>query len=76
MEAIQQKIELSEQLEQWQMDMQTLLDEHVRSKLAPAAPLSPANGSDTGGDVVAPARKKRTNSGSKKRFGIFWYFKF
>lgn len=69
MEAIQQKIELSEQLEQWQMDMQTLLDEHVRSKLAPMGPSSPANGEAS--DVVAPARKKRTSSGSKKRFGIF-----
>ncbi|OXU24729.1 hypothetical protein TSAR_000090 [Trichomalopsis sarcophagae] len=70
MEAIQQKIELSEQLEQWQMDMQTLLDEHVRSKLAPVQHASPANSEGADG-VVAPARKKRTTTSSKKRFGIF-----
>ncbi|XP_014211805.1 bicaudal D-related protein homolog [Copidosoma floridanum] len=71
MEAIQQKIELSEQLEQWQMDMQTLLDEHVRSKLAPVNPPSTNSGACNGDEVVAPARKKRMSTGSKKRFGIF-----
>lgn len=68
MEAIQQKIELSQQLEQWQMDMQALLDEHVRSKLTPGA-LSSPNGDGT--EIVAPARKKRSSSTSKKRFGLF-----
>lgn len=68
MEAIQQKIELSQQLEQWQMDMQALLDEHVRSKLTPGA-LSSSNGD--GSEIVAPARKKRNSSTSKKRFGLF-----
>lgn len=33
MEAIQQKVELSQQLEQWQVDMQSLLDERVRKQL-------------------------------------------
>lgn len=33
MEAIQQKIELSQQLEQWQVDMQVLLDEQLKKKL-------------------------------------------
>ncbi|PSN41505.1 Bicaudal D-related protein [Blattella germanica] len=33
MEAIQQKVELSQQLEQWQMDMQSLLDDQMKSKL-------------------------------------------
>ncbi|XP_050444347.1 bicaudal D-related protein homolog [Adelges cooleyi] len=33
MEAIRQKVELSQQLEQWQMDMQSLLDEQMRRKL-------------------------------------------
>ncbi|XP_058808666.1 bicaudal D-related protein homolog isoform X2 [Phymastichus coffea] len=69
MESIQQKIELSEQLEQWQMDMQTLLDEHVRSKLTPVTPASLASGDSA--EMVAPARKKRASNGSKKRFGIF-----
>ncbi|XP_068209688.1 LOW QUALITY PROTEIN: bicaudal D-related protein homolog [Palaemon carinicauda] len=34
MEAIQQKVELSQQLEQWQVDMQQLLDEQMRRKLS------------------------------------------
>ncbi|XP_076038913.1 bicaudal D-related protein homolog isoform X2 [Oratosquilla oratoria] len=33
LEAIQQKVELSQQLEQWQVDMQQLLDEQMRRKL-------------------------------------------
>ncbi|XP_023716725.1 bicaudal D-related protein homolog [Cryptotermes secundus] len=33
MEAIQQKVELSQQLEQWQMDMQSLLDDQMKQKL-------------------------------------------
>ncbi|XP_077534226.1 BICD family-like cargo adapter 1 isoform X1 [Haemaphysalis longicornis] len=33
MEAIQQKVELSQQLEQWQVDMQSLLDERVQKQL-------------------------------------------
>ncbi|XP_076331549.1 bicaudal D-related protein homolog [Tachypleus tridentatus] len=33
MEAIQQKVELSQQLEQWQVDMQVLLDEQLKIKL-------------------------------------------
>ena len=34
MEAIQQKITLSQQLEQWQVDMQSLLDEQLKNKLS------------------------------------------
>ncbi|CAG2160348.1 unnamed protein product [Oppiella nova] len=33
LETIQQKIELSQQLEQWQVDMQILLDEQLKTKL-------------------------------------------
>lgn len=67
-EAIKQKVELSQQLEQWQMDMQALLDEHVRSKLTPAAHNIVKNGET---DMSAPARKKRSTSSTKKMFGLF-----
>ncbi|XP_076619625.1 BICD family-like cargo adapter 1 [Colletes latitarsis] len=70
MEAIQQKVELSQQLEQWQMDVQSLLDEHVRSKLMPLANTITSSNPDNG-DIVAPARKKRSSSTSKKMFGFF-----
>ncbi|KFM81670.1 Bicaudal D-related protein-like protein, partial [Stegodyphus mimosarum] len=33
MEAVQQKVELSQQLEQWKLDMETLLDKQVMKKL-------------------------------------------
>ncbi|XP_043502613.1 bicaudal D-related protein homolog isoform X3 [Polistes fuscatus] len=70
MEAIQQKVELSQQLEQWQMDVQILLDEHVRSKLTPNSnAIAPVNKESS--EVVAPARKKRSTSSSKKMFGLF-----
>lgn len=62
MEAIQQKVKLSQQLEQWQMDMQALLDEHVRAKLKPNPYACD--------EMVAPARKKR-NGATKKRFVLF-----
>ncbi|XP_076303798.1 bicaudal D-related protein homolog isoform X2 [Lasioglossum baleicum] len=70
MEAIQQKIELSQQLEQWQMDVQSLLDEHVRSKMMPVAHALTAGNGDNG-EIVAPARKKRSTGSSKKMFGFF-----
>ena len=33
MEAIQQKIELSQQLEEWQSDMEVLLEDQIRERL-------------------------------------------
>ncbi|GAB1864887.1 Bicaudal D-related protein-like protein [Camponotus japonicus] len=69
-EAIKQKVELSQQLEQWQMDVQMLLDEHVRSKLTPASQIvATRNGENS--DVSAPARKKRSTGSTKKMFGLF-----
>ncbi|VVC26783.1 Hypothetical protein CINCED_3A016601 [Cinara cedri] len=53
MEAIGQKVELSQQLEQWQMDMQALLDEQMRRKLLAPPPQSSATGAPeygTGGN--------------------------
>ncbi|XP_076236116.1 bicaudal D-related protein homolog [Calliopsis andreniformis] len=70
MEAIQQKVELSQQLEQWQMDVQSLLDEHVKSKMMPVTnALAAANTENQ--EIVAPARKKRSTGSSKKMFGFF-----
>ncbi|RZF33154.1 hypothetical protein LSTR_LSTR004840 [Laodelphax striatellus] len=65
LEAIQQKVELSQQLEQWQMDMQSLLDEQMRLKLGnPELPQS--SGSSTPSSVSNPAKRP-----SRKLFGIF-----
>ena len=37
MEAIQQKVELSQQLDQWQQDMQELLEEQMNRKMVSVA---------------------------------------
>lgn len=70
-EAIKQKVELSQQLEQWQMDMQALLDEHVRSKLTPVAHTVATAKNGDSADVSAPARKKRSTGSTRKMFGLF-----
>ncbi|KAL1458312.1 hypothetical protein WDU94_008473 [Cyamophila willieti] len=57
MEAIQQKVELSQQLEQWQMDMQALLDEQMRRKLTNQEPGS-------GQESPVSAEKKRQSKRS------------
>ncbi|KAH0549279.1 hypothetical protein KQX54_007571 [Cotesia glomerata] len=71
MEAIQQKIELSQQLEQWQMDMQALIDDHVKSKLTPPSAHIGNGNSNENTEVTAPVRKKRSTGSSKKMFGLF-----
>ncbi|XKL67301.1 hypothetical protein PGB90_002792 [Kerria lacca] len=62
MEAIQQKVELSQQVEQWQVDMEALLDERMRQKLT--------NQDEPGSGTNSPiyADKKRS---SRKLFGLF-----
>lgn len=67
LEAIQQKVELSQQLEQWQMDMQLLLDDNMRQKLTKqeqriAQPQSGSSG---------PANSNRSSNKSKRLFGFF-----
>ncbi|XP_014286241.1 bicaudal D-related protein homolog [Halyomorpha halys] len=63
MEAIQQKVELSQQLEQWQMDVQALLDEQMKRKLN-----NPEQGS--GQSTPSSADKKRSSAG-RRLFGLF-----
>ncbi|KAI5704677.1 hypothetical protein M8J75_007825 [Diaphorina citri] len=63
MEAIQQKVELSQQLEQWQMDMQALLDEQMRRKLTNQE--TPGSGQDS----PVTAEKKRQSK--RTLFGLF-----
>ncbi|KAL0115338.1 hypothetical protein PUN28_010698 [Cardiocondyla obscurior] len=69
-EAVKQKIELSQQVDQWQMDMQALLDEHMRSKLTPASQMVAAKNGENS-DLSAPARKKRSTGSTRKMFGLF-----
>ncbi|CAH0753538.1 unnamed protein product [Bemisia tabaci] len=62
MEAIQQKVELSQQLEQWQMDMQALLDEQMRRKLT---------NQEQPGSKTDSARSADQKRASRRLFGLF-----
>ncbi|KAB7504933.1 Bicaudal D-related-like protein [Armadillidium nasatum] len=69
MEAIQQKVELSQQLEQWQVDMQQLLDDQMRRKLdrlenSGVFAAKALNGSDSDSS-------SSTKNSPKKTFKIF-----
>lgn len=63
MEAIQQKVELSQQLEQWQMDMHALLDEQMRRKLT--------NQDQTSSGSNSPLSIDKKRSSSRRLFGLF-----
>ncbi|KAJ9599610.1 hypothetical protein L9F63_009927 [Diploptera punctata] len=58
MEAIQQKVELSQQLEQWQMDMQSLLDDQMKSKLSNQ-------------ERARQAKAENKRPSSRRLFGLF-----
>ncbi|XP_059479250.1 bicaudal D-related protein homolog [Neocloeon triangulifer] len=61
MEAVQQKIELSQQLEQWQMDMQLLLDDQMRQKLTEQEKLR-RSGNENGDGDMTPERPPRKST--------------
>ena len=49
MEAIQQKVELSQQLEEWKTDMEQLLEEQIRDRLVHSEEKSRRRKSSQGG---------------------------
>lgn len=57
LESIQQKVELACQLDQWQSDMQQLLDEQMRKKLSN---LEGASDSDSSTGTTTPGRHKKS----------------
>ncbi|XP_043211966.1 bicaudal D-related protein homolog [Amphibalanus amphitrite] len=58
LESIQQKVELSCQLDQWQSDMQQLLDEQMKKKLSQIEGASDSDSSTTG--ATTPGRHKKS----------------
>ncbi|XP_059090852.1 bicaudal D-related protein homolog [Tigriopus californicus] len=56
LEAIQQKVELSQQLDQWQADMEELLEEQMMRKMR--AQERPRSGNDSDSSQAAAERKK------------------
>lgn len=71
MEAIQQKVELSQQLEQWQMDMQALLDEQMRRKLTTQEQRSRQVAPESSPEATAAANDKKRTTSSLRLFGLF-----
>ena len=63
MEAIQQKVELSQQLDQWQQDMQELLEEQMNRKMVGISlhlkPLEPIPVAETAAEGEEPGRRSR-----------------
>merc|ERR1719251_680464 len=57
MEAIQQKVELSQQLDQWQSDMQELLEDQMNRKMR-AAQSKGKSGNDSDSSQANNERKK------------------
>ncbi|XP_037090336.1 bicaudal D-related protein homolog isoform X2 [Pollicipes pollicipes] len=57
LESIQQKVELSCQLDQWQSDMQQLLDEQMKKKLSQ---IEQASDSDSSTGATTPGRHKKS----------------
>ena len=53
MEAIQQKVELSQQLEEWKTDMEQLLEEQIRDRLVHSEEKSRRRKSSQGGGAGA-----------------------
>jgi len=59
MEAIQQKVELSQQLDQWQQDMQELLEDQMNRKMRAAQSQSKGkSGNDSDSSQATNERKK------------------
>ncbi|XP_034251852.1 bicaudal D-related protein homolog isoform X1 [Thrips palmi] len=71
MEAIQQKVELSQQLEQWQMDMQALLDEQMRRKLTTQEQRSRQVAVEASPEAAAAASDKKRTTSSLRLFSLF-----
>ncbi|XP_067015291.2 bicaudal D-related protein homolog [Anabrus simplex] len=70
LEAIQQKVELSQQLEQWQMDMHALLDDKVRKKLTSQERKTPPSGTSSGYESNSSTGSGKKSS-SRRLFGLF-----
>ncbi|XP_063218776.1 bicaudal D-related protein homolog isoform X2 [Bacillus rossius redtenbacheri] len=71
MEAIQQKVELSEQLDQWQMDVQCLLDDQVKNKLSAQELRSQVNTSDYESCSSNVSSNDKKQIQPRRIFGIF-----
>ncbi|GFQ88039.1 BICD family-like cargo adapter 1 [Trichonephila clavata] len=63
MEAVQQKVELSQQLEQWKMDMEVLLDNQVMKKLKNQEQEDKKQKSHTETTTDAPPTKRQNSRG-------------
>ena len=86
MEAIQQKVELSQQLDQWQQDMQELLEEQMNRKMVSHPFFPPHNdptclqkqqkqGKMQGGGGGGDSDSSQSQGGERKRSKLFSFLK-
>merc|ERR1719346_286608 len=69
MEAIQQKVELSQQLDQWQQDMQELLEDQMNRKMRAAQSQSKGGKSGNDSDSSQAAERKKSKLFSFLKLG-------
>ena len=67
MEAIQQKVELAQQLEEWKTDMEQLLEEQIRDRLAHSEEKSRRRKSSQGGGFGVDTRNQQQQQGRRRR---------
>ena len=70
MEAIQQKVELSQQLEQWQVDMEQLLEGQMRERLHKSQANDPRTNSSSAMSISSESSESNTTRAAK----IFSFF--
>jgi len=71
LEAIQQKIELSQQLDQWQVDMQQLIEEQMKSKLSKQEILRTSMEQNNQSSISSGQQQQQQQRRSLKFLGIF-----
>ena len=71
MEAIQQKVELSQQLDQWQQDMQELLEEQMNRKMKAAQNKNGKSGNES--DSSQTNERKKSKLFSFLKLGQTWH---
>ena len=71
MEAIQQKVELSQQLEQWQVDMEQLLEGQMRERLNKSQADSNSRTNSSASAMSIGSENSETSTRAAKLFSFF-----
>ena len=74
LEAIQQKVELSQQLEEWQTDMEQLLEGQMRQRLLCGEKVTNYRQNSSAMSTCSDNGSVNAETGSRKTSGIFSFF--